>query len=243
MNLSRLGMGEDPALRSTEFDDVFPVGEAAHTADTDHSESEIPNRFVLQLTSIAEEPPEHERPDVCYNVEDIPIGLRDVLRDHLAAACAHELHMTQNEWDMVTTYLSTIDKPRKHNRNRTNKHKSKIGESRASDSYGHNTDVDETVLDALITQYMVSDHSPEVILITEQTNSDGLVVKIEEQKVADLKTVPVEQHQSMLQAIAKEFNDLIAIGTFASIEVPNNRKAISSRIVLKVKHRADCAFD
>ena len=35
----------------------------------------------------------------------------------------------------------------------------------------------------------------------------------------------------------------IAIGTFANVEVPNNRKAISSRIVLKVKHRADGAFD
>ena len=65
---------------------------------------------------------------------------------------------------------------------------------------------------------------------------------IEEHKVADLKTVPVEQHQPMLQAIAKESNDLIAIGTFANIEVPKNRKAISSRIVLKVKHRADGAF-
>ena len=54
--------------------------------------------------------------------------------------------MTQSEWDMVTTYLSSIDKPRKCN-HRTNKHKSKIGVSRASDSYGHNTDVDETVLD------------------------------------------------------------------------------------------------
>ena len=241
MNLSRLGMGEDPVLRSTEFDGVFPVGET-HTTDPPES-SEVPNRFVLQLTSIAEEPTEHERPDVCYNVEDIPIGTRDVLRDHLAAACAHELHMTQEEWNMVTTYLSTIDKPRRRTHSRTNKHKSSIGESRASDSYGHNVDVDETVLDALITQYMVSDHAPEVIMITEQTNADGLVVKIEEQKLADLKTVPVEQHQSMLQAIAKEFNDLIAIGTFTGIEVPNNRKAISSRIVLKVKHRADGAFD
>ena len=67
---------------------------------------------------------------------------------------------------------------------------------------------------------MVSDHSPEVILITEQTNSDGLVVHIEEHKVADLNTVPVEQHESMLQANSKEFNDLIAIGTFANVDVP-----------------------
>ena len=29
MNLSRLGMGEDPVLRSTEFDGVFPVGDRA----------------------------------------------------------------------------------------------------------------------------------------------------------------------------------------------------------------------
>ena len=55
------------------------------------------------------------------------------------------------------------------------------------------------MLDALIAQYMVSDRSPEVIMITEQTNADGLVVKIDEQKLADLKTVPVGQHQSMLQ--------------------------------------------
>ena len=229
-------------LRSTEFDGVFSVGET-HIKDPPES-SEVSNRFVLQLTSIAEEPMEHERPDVCYNVEDIPIDAREVLRDHIAASCAHELHMTQEEWNMVTTYLSTIDnKPRKRSHSRSNKHKSSIGESRASDSYGHNADVDETVLDALVTQYMVSDHAPEVIMITEQVNADGLVVKIEEQKLADLKTVPVQQHQSMLQAIAKELNDLIAIGTFTGIEVPTNRKAISSRIVLKVKHRADGAFD
>ena len=141
-------------------------------------------------TSIAEEPMEHERPDVCYNVEDIPIGAREVLRDQLAAACAHELHMTQEEWNMVTTYMSTIDnKPRKRPHSRSNKHKSPIGESRASDSYGHNADVDDTVLDALITQYMVVDHAPEVIMITEQVNADGLVIKIEEQKLADLKQV------------------------------------------------------
>ena len=40
-----------------------------------------------------------------------------------------------------------------------------------------------TVLDALVTQYMVSDHAPEAIMITEQVNADGLIVKIEEQKL------------------------------------------------------------
>ena len=118
MNLSRLGMGEDSVLSTTGFDGVSPVGE---TRTTDPSASSaVPNRFVLQLTSIAEEPPELERPDVCYSVEDIPIGTRDVLRDHLAAACAHELHMTQEEWNMVTTYLSTVNnKPRRRSHSRT----------------------------------------------------------------------------------------------------------------------------
>ena len=74
MNLSRLGMGEDPVLRSTEFDGVFPVGET-HIKDLPES-SEAPNRFVLQLTNVAEEPTERERPDVCYNVEYIPIDAR-----------------------------------------------------------------------------------------------------------------------------------------------------------------------
>ena len=98
-----------------------------HTCDGDDSveltdlSQSASNRFVLQLTSIAED---SERPTkVCYNVEDIPIGTRDVLHGHLAAVCAHELHMTQPEWDTAATYLSTVDKPRR----RTNEHKSKIG--------------------------------------------------------------------------------------------------------------------
>ena len=49
---------------------------------------------------------------------------------------------------------------------------------------------------------MLTDSAPEVILITEQANTDGLSVEVEEQKVVDLKTVPAEQHPAMLQAIA-----------------------------------------
>ena len=102
MNLSRLGMGEDPVLRQTEFNTEFDgVSSVGETHTTVPPESEIPSRFVLQLSSIAEEP-EHERPDVCYNVEDIPIGTRDVLRDHLAAACAHELHMCTKSYGHTT---------------------------------------------------------------------------------------------------------------------------------------------
>ena len=46
----------------------------------------------------------------------------------------------------------------------------------------------------------------------------------------------------MLAAIAKEFNGLISTGTFADIECPADRKPIPSRIVLKVKYRANAEF-
>ena len=69
MNLSRLGMGEDAAVRKTEFNDVSSVGET-HT--TVPPKSEIPNRFVLQLSSVAEEPSEHDDEDVHYDVETFP---------------------------------------------------------------------------------------------------------------------------------------------------------------------------
>ena len=139
--------------------------------------AEPPNRFVLHLRSI-DESSEHE---VHYGVDDIPVDTRGILRDHLVAACAHELNLTQLEWDTVTTFLTTLPQPR-----RTSKEKlSNLGESRASDHYGHNTDVDETVLDALVTQYMLTDSAPEMILIREQGSADGLSVKVEEHKIAD----------------------------------------------------------
>ena len=47
----------------------------------------------------------------------------------------------------------------------------------------------------------------------------------------------------MLTAIAKELNDLINIGCFEFVEIPSDRKAIASRIVLKVKYRADGTYD
>ena len=125
--------------------------------------------ICADLSSI-DESLEHE---VHYDVDDIPVGTRGILRGHLAAACAHELNLTQPEWDTVTTFLTALSQPR-----RTSKEKSSnLGEARASDHYGHNKDVDETVLDALVTQYMLADSAPEVKLITEHVNTDELSVK------------------------------------------------------------------
>ena len=104
----------------TEVDDAYPAGETrtltrgARTRNGDNS-VEPPNRFVLYLSSI-DESSEHE---VHYGVDDIPVGTRGILRDHLAATCAHELHLTQLEWDTGTTFLTTLSQPR-----RTDKEKS-----------------------------------------------------------------------------------------------------------------------
>ena len=96
--------------RHTEVDDAYPVGEtrtttrAARTRNGDDS-VEPSNRFVLHLSSI-DESSEHE---VHYGVDDIPVGTRGILRGHLAAACAHELNLTQPEW--IPSLLSSLHCP------------------------------------------------------------------------------------------------------------------------------------
>ena len=84
-------------------------------------------------------------------------GFRTSYHGRTGASIFNRFNNGEHDDLMLRSYISfpkgTIDKPRR----RTTKHKSKIGESRASDSYGHNTDVDEPVLGALVTQYMVSE--------------------------------------------------------------------------------------
>ena len=48
----------------------------------------------------------------------------------------------------------------------------------------------------------------------------------------------------MIAAAAKELDDLIKIGTFdTEPQIPQGRKAVGSRIVVKVKYRANGEFD
>ena len=49
--------------------------------------------------------------------------------------------------------------------------------------------------------------------------------------------------QRHLKAIIKEISDLLAIGTFELVPVPQDRQAIKSRIVLKVKYLADGTYN
>ena len=116
-----------------------------------------------------------------------------------------------------------------------------FGFTRAS-SYAHDADINDTVLDALLYQYITCDNmdEAEVVLLSENT----ITQEIESHKLLDLKTVPTEQHPFMIAAAAKELGDLIKIGTFdTEPQIPQGRKAVGSRIVFKVKYRANGEFD
>ena len=175
-------------------------------------------------------------PTCSYSTDTIPESKRDLLRDQMAQSFARDLHLTHAEWSFVTQYISNHhDQVRTPNPDRPDSH----GFSRGHHNYGATHDMDDSAYDSLFMQYVEGNGEQEIWLYAQ----NEFTLKIEKHKLLDLKTVPVEQHPAMLAAIAKEFNDLIAIGTFADLEIPVGRKAIPSRIVLKVKYRADGEFD
>jgi hypothetical protein len=69
----------------------------------------------------------------------------------------------------------------------------------------------------------------------------GIVVK--EEELVDLKKIPEAQRPAMLEAIMKEIQGLVDLGTFSLEPMPKGHRPIDSRIVLKVKYRADGTFD
>ena len=104
--------------------------------------------------------------------------------------------LTKNEIMYVSNSDNLVTDHREH------------GFSRAI-KYGHGCDPDESVLDALFMQYLTAEDKPhfEIILVVENTTK--LEHSIEEDRLMDLKTVPVEQHPHMIAAAAKEIGDLI----------------------------------
>ena len=69
-------------------------------------------------------------------------------------------------------------------------------------------------------------------------------VRLDQFKLQDLKGVPQEQVKPMVDAIAKEIAGLCQNGVFQFVhQVPSDKKPISSRIVLKVKYRANGEYD
>ena len=180
------------------------------------------------------------------------------------------------------------------------------------DKYGHNCDVNETILTCLMDQWMLGCDNPESVVLQCELPSDitaeerqaellytnaqcrdiydechraapssahggvsdvlipdpspkpghaesggneptksttapkpdySLKVEVKEYELLDMRDISEDDKPRMLAAIAKEIQDLVATGVFSVVEMPYNRHAISSRIVLKVKYRADGQYD
>ena len=68
-------------------------------------------------------------------------------------------------------------------------------------------------------------------------------VHIEEHELMDLKKIEPSQRPEMLNAIVKEIQGLLDLQTFSLEPLPRCYRPLDSRIVLKVKYRANGAFD
>ena len=68
-------------------------------------------------------------------------------------------------------------------------------------------------------------------------------LEIDATKLVSLRDVPEELRPAMLDAIAKELQGLIDLGTFEVADLPSDRDTIGTKLVLKVKYRADGTFD
>ena len=72
---------------------------------------------------------------------------------------------------------------------------------------------------------------------------DAKDIRLDQFKLADLRNCPLEQRKSMIEAIAKEIEGLCQNGVFQFVRELPDKKPLSSRLVLKVKYRADGAYD
>ena len=134
-----------------------------------------------------------------------------------------------------------------------------------ADSYAATHDVNEELQDQLlfaltddnVTEFVIQcvDDRPvtETALLSaptrkNDTNFDGKVLEprdivIDEMRLQGLQEYTGEKRAGMAKAVAKELHDLCSLGTFCWCKLPTGRKAISSRLVLKIKYKADGSFD
>ena len=80
-----------------------------------------------------------------------------------------------------------------------------------------------------------------------KVDDDGYVVqpqdiKLDELAIDSLRDYAGEKRAGMLKAIAKELQDLASLGTFKWCRLPDDRRAMSSKLVLKIKYKADGSF-
>ena len=91
----------------------------------------------------------------------------------------------------------------------------------------HAIDVDDDLLDHLVLLATTVDEI--AFIIHDQYN-----VVLDEIVVASLKDYNDEMRSRMARAIHKEISDLIKVGTFELMPLPNGRQAIGSKLVFKV---------
>jgi hypothetical protein len=68
-------------------------------------------------------------------------------------------------------------------------------------------------------------------------------IEIDGTLIRELKGYEGESRKTMLTAIAKEIHGLCALGTFVVEPLPDGRQPISTKLVLKVKYKADGTYD
>jgi hypothetical protein len=68
-------------------------------------------------------------------------------------------------------------------------------------------------------------------------------IEIDGTLIRELKGYEGESRKTMLTAIAKEIHGLCALGTFVVEPLPDGRQTISTKLVLKVKYKADGTYD
>ena len=130
-----------------------------------------------------------------------------------------------------------------------------VSSPKVTRNYFQTIDVDETVHDSIIFDCIMQHSVEEIWLQVEydknrehnrRAHDDSNYIPkpedltIDEARLQDLRstTDPLERTR-MVKAIIKEISDLLAIGTFELVPLPQNRQPVKSRIVLKVKYFAD----
>ena len=68
-------------------------------------------------------------------------------------------------------------------------------------------------------------------------------IEIDSALIRELKGYEGEARAAMLTAVAKEIHGLCALGTFVVEPLPDGRQPISTKLVLKVKYKADGTYD
>jgi hypothetical protein len=117
-----------------------------------------------------------------------------------------------------------------------------------SDSYAAAADTNETLTDQMlfwltdesVTEFVIS-LEPETTEPSHKLSPDD--IRINELLIRELNDYSGDDRIQMIKAITKEIHDLVSLGTFEWCRLPDNRRPISSRLVLKIKYKADGELD